>query len=115
MQDVATAAATEPVRLVHRALGRFRLIALLEGVSYLLLLFVAMPLKYIAGVPEAVRMVGLAHGLLFMAFMAALLHVAMMAGWPARRVVYALVASVVPFGTFALDRRLREEQLALGL
>jgi integral membrane protein len=52
-----------------RLLKRFRLVATLEGISFLVLLFVAMPLKYFAGMPKAVSVVGMAHGLLFVAYM----------------------------------------------
>jgi integral membrane protein len=51
--------------LIKSALGRLRIVAFLEGVSYLVLLGIAMPLKYIAGIPQAVRVVGMAHGVLF--------------------------------------------------
>jgi integral membrane protein len=95
---------------LHRAIGRLRVIAFLEGVSYLLLLGIAMPLKYLAGMPTAVRVTGLAHGLLFIAFVAAVIHVAAMLRWDRSRIIGALVASVVPFGTFVLDRRLRDDQ-----
>ena len=67
------------------ALHQFRLVALLEGSSYLLLLFVAMPLKYLAGLPLAVRLVGSLHGLLFLLFMVALARVARQRRWPLRR------------------------------
>ena len=55
------------------ALGRLRLAGLLEGWSFVVLLFIAMPLKYAAGQPEAVRVVGMAHGVLFLAYLAAIL------------------------------------------
>jgi integral membrane protein len=97
-----------------RSIVRLRVIAFLEGVSYLLLLGLAMPLKYLAGMPLAVRVTGLAHGLLFMAFIGAVAHVAMTMNWGRRRILGALVASIVPFGTFALDRRLSEDQRRLG-
>jgi integral membrane protein len=96
-----------------RLITRLRIVAGLEGVSYLVLLGVAMPLKYLAGMPIAVRVVGLAHGLLFMAFIAAVAHVAMTERWDVRRILGALVASIVPFGTFVLDRSLREDRLRL--
>jgi integral membrane protein len=96
-----------------RLIARLRIIAALEGVSYLVLLGVAMPLKYAAGMPLAVRVTGLAHGLLFMAFLAAATHVAMTELWDARRILGALVASLIPFGTFVLDRRLRADRLRL--
>jgi integral membrane protein len=62
-------------------LQRFRLIAFLEGLSFVLLVFVAMPLKYWAGVPLAVRIVGMAHGLLFLVFLGSLFDVAVKRGW----------------------------------
>ena len=89
-----------PVRLL-RAVG------LVEGVSFLLLLGVAMPLKYLAGVPQAVKVVGWVHGVLFMAYGAALLWTWAAARWPARRAGLALVAALVPFGPFLIDRRMR--------
>lgn len=91
------------------ALGRLRVIALVEGVSFLVLLFVAMPLKYAADMPEAVRWVGSAHGGLFLLFLLALLQAWDEAKWPLSRAAIGFVASVVPFGTFWFDRSLREE------
>jgi integral membrane protein len=95
--EVPTAAAT-PV-------GRFRIVAFWEGISYLLLLFVAMPLKYGLGFDMAVRVVGLAHGVLFLAYCATLALAGRQLG--ARLTVIAFVMSFVPGGTFWLDRRLR--------
>jgi integral membrane protein len=87
-------------------LARFRTIAFLEGLSYLTLLFVAMPLKYLADMPMMVRVVGMAHGVLFIAY-------AVLVAWLfARRTfsfssaAWAMVWSVIPFGTFILDRQL---------
>jgi integral membrane protein len=79
---------------------------MLEGSSFVLLLFIAMPLKYLAGRPEMVRVVGMAHGLLFVAFVFAVLQVAFEHRWPIRRALAALAASVLPFGPFILDARL---------
>ena len=90
-------------------LRQLRAIALAEGVSFLALLLVAMPLKYLAGIPLAVRVTGLVHGVLFLAFLAALVRAASERGWPLRRSAAALVAAVVPFGTFVFDRSLRQE------
>lgn len=92
-------------------LKQFRWVALLEGLSFVLLLFVAMPLKYWAGMPLAVRIVGSVHGLLFVAFLGALFRVALERDWPARRWGLALLSSLVPFGTFVFDRSLRRELL----
>jgi integral membrane protein len=91
------------------ALHQFRLVALLEGVSFLALLFIAMPLKYLAGLPLAVRVVGSVHGLLFLLFMAALYRAASERGWPPGRSLLAFVSAIVPFGTILFDRSLRRE------
>ena len=95
---------------VFRALAQLRLVGLLEGISYLVLLGIAMPLKYLAGMPMAVRVAGSLHGALFVLFLIAVWRVWRRADWPFSRVTGALVASVVPFGTFFLDRQLRDDQ-----
>jgi len=91
------------------ALRQLRLVALLEGSSFLILLFVAMPLKYLAGMPLAVRVVGSIHGALFIAFVVALYRAARARDWRRRRSVTAFVASILPFGTFVFDASLRRE------
>ena len=90
-------------------LRQLRLVALLEGSSFLILLFIAMPLKYLAGLPLAVRVVGSIHGALFLLFLAALYRAARARAWPRRRSVIAFVASILPFGTFVFDASLRGE------
>ncbi len=94
-------------------LRQFRWVAFLEGLSFVLLLFVAMPLKYWAGMPLAVRIVGGVHGLLFVLFVITLFRVALERDWPPKRWILAFVSSLVPFGTFAFDRSLQRE-LATG-
>jgi integral membrane protein len=86
--------------------ARLRAVAFLEGLSYLLLLGVAMPLKYLAGQPMAVRVVGSLHGLLFVLLVAATLA-AMRRGKPFGFGVRVALASLVPFGTFFLEAELR--------
>jgi integral membrane protein len=93
-------------------LARLRLTGQLEGLSFLLLLFVAMPLKYLAGMPLGVRVVGMAHGVLFLAYLALVFGVALERRWGPVRVGAAVVASVVPFGTLVFDRSLAREELA---
>ena len=83
-----------------------RRIALIEGVSFLLLLGIAMPLKYMAGMPMAVKVVGWVHGALFVIFCAALLQTMILAGWPILRGVLVFIASVVPFGPFLIDKKM---------
>jgi integral membrane protein len=90
-------------------LQHLRLVAFLEGTSFLVLLFIAMPLKYLAGLPLAVRIVGMVHGALFLVFLAALYRAGRDRRWPHRRWLIAFVASVVPFGTFMFDPSLRRE------
>ena len=94
-------------------LRQLRLVALLEGSSFLALLFVAMPLKYLAGLPMAVRIMGSVHGLLFLMFIAALYRAGRQHDWPLRRSLVAFVSSIVPFGTFVFDRSLRREIAAV--
>jgi integral membrane protein len=92
-------------------LARLRAVGLLEGLSFVVLLGVAMPLKYLAGMPEMVRVVGMAHGVLFLLFVAAALHVALERRWPIGRFALALAASVVPFGPVVLDARLLRREM----
>src|SRR5690606_26970859 len=87
-----------------QALKHFRLVAFLEGLSFLALLFIAMPLKYMADLPMAVRVTGSLHGLLFVAFVFLLFRAAAERDWSIKRSAGAFVSSLVPFGTFVLDR-----------
>jgi integral membrane protein len=91
------------------ALGRLRLISILEGLSLLLLLGVAMPLKYLAGQPMAVRWVGLVHGVLFISYVLLLVQNAIELRWSVRKIGLALLLSVVPFGAFYAERHLFQE------
>ncbi|MBL8724153.1 MAG: DUF3817 domain-containing protein [Planctomycetes bacterium] len=84
-----------------------RLVSLVEAVSYLLLLLVAMPLKYVWGWPWAVRVLGMAHGVLFLLLTWLLVRARFEAGWPLRRLLLVFVASLVPVWPFVLDRSLR--------
>lgn len=97
---------------MSNALAQLRLVAFLEGVSFVVLLFVAMPLKYLASLPAAVRVAGSVHGLFFVLFCAALFRAALERRWPLRRSIVAFGWSLVPFGTFVLDRSLRREPSA---
>ncbi len=90
------------------AVGRLRLVGWMEGASFVLLLGVAMPLKYIWGEPLAVRVVGLTHGVLWMAFLWLLYDAMKQQGWTWRQAAVPLVAGLLPFGPFIIDRRLRE-------
>ncbi len=83
-----------------------RRVAWIEGVSFLVLLGVAMPLKYLAGLPLAVKIVGWAHGVLFVVFALALLRTMFVARWPIARSALVFLAALLPFGPFVIDRRM---------
>lgn len=85
------------------ALSRFRIIAFVEGLSYLVLLFIAMPLKYWANMPGAVRITGMIHGVLFILFIVSLVEVMIKYRWSLVRSAYVFVSSLVPFGTFVVE------------
>ncbi|MGG7666369.1 DUF3817 domain-containing protein [Dyadobacter sp. BHUBP1] len=91
--------------LIKSALGRLRIIAFLEGISFIVLLGVAMPLKYFAGIPQAVRIVGMAHGVLFILFVLLLIQVATEKSWSFKKSALSFLSSLVPFGTFYADSR----------
>ncbi|CAM2005348.1 DUF3817 domain-containing protein [Acanthopleuribacter pedis] len=95
--------------LLKSALGQFRIVSLAEGTSYIILLFIAMPLKYMADMPGAVSIVGRIHGFLFIVFMIALLRVWVEADWKMGRALLAFVASIVPFGAFLFEVSLKKE------
>ena len=95
--------------MLKTPLGRLRAIGMTEGISFLLLLGVAMPLKYVWGLPMAVKVFGWIHGVLFMLFCVVLAGVWSDLKWPLKRVAITFIAALVPFGPFLIDRRLREE------
>lgn len=92
----------------HPALSRFITVSRLEGISFLLLVFIAMPLKYAAGMPMMVKYVGWAHGVLFIAYMLQLGIVAVKLKWDILRVIYGFVAALLPFGPFVFERHLQK-------
>jgi integral membrane protein len=93
--------------MLSTSLGRFRLVSLCEGMSYVVLLAIAMPLKYAAGQPRAVTIVGGIHGALFVLFCIALLAAAREQRWKIRTMVVAMIAAILPLGAFWLERALR--------
>ncbi len=89
-------------------LGRLLKVGFAEGVSFLVLLFIAMPLKYMAGMPTPVRIVGMLHGILFIGYAIALLQASLIYKWSFKKVVIAFLLSFLPFGTFYLERVLKK-------
>lgn len=85
----------------------FEVVALLEGVTFLALLGVAMPLKYLAGIALATRVMGLIHGLAFLAYAVVLIDALAMRRWSNKTVALGFLAAVLPAGTFVFVARLR--------
>jgi integral membrane protein len=97
------------------ALARLRLIGFVEGTSAVLLFCVAMPWKYLIDEPtgkQVVYVVGMAHGILWTIYIAAVLNATIARKWGVGRLVIAGLASIPPFATFIFDRSLRQEQRA---
>ncbi|HMU45049.1 MAG TPA: DUF3817 domain-containing protein [Chitinophagaceae bacterium] len=88
----------------------FRKAAIAEGISFIVLLFVAMPLKYFADLPKAVTIVGSLHGALFIVFMVLTYMVKEQLNKPLNWGVKAFLASIIPFGTFYMDRQWKKEE-----
>jgi integral membrane protein len=88
-----------------KLLTTFRIVALLEGVSYLLLLFIASPVKWFLGDPTYVKLLGMPHGILFMAYVVLAILIRNDMKWTRRTLWVVLIASVIPFGTFYVDKK----------
>jgi integral membrane protein len=83
----------------------FRYVGWLEGGSYLVLLLIAMPLKYIWGNPEMVRIVGMAHGLFFLAYLGVAFAMYDKYDWDIKKLGWAVTASLLPFGPFVFEAK----------
>jgi len=94
---------------MNRKIKTFALVALLEGISYILLLAIAMPLKYFFDFPYAVKVVGWAHGILFMLYMAALVICWREYNWSIKRVMLYGIAALLPVVPFYIERSLVRE------
>jgi integral membrane protein len=95
--------------MLKTPVGRLRAIGMIEAISFLVLLGIAMPLKYFADLPQAVRIVGWTHGILFIGFFIALMLARDAMQWNFRWTALVLLAALLPFGPFVIDRRLRQE------
>jgi integral membrane protein len=85
---------------------QFKMVAILEGVSFLGLLGIAMPLKYIFGLPATTQVLGMAHGILFIAYVLMVFLIRKQLDWNLKTTALALTAAVLPFGPFVVDRKL---------
>ncbi|SDO19586.1 DUF3817 domain-containing protein [Alkalicoccus daliensis] len=92
--------------MFNNDLGRFRIMGLLEGASLIILLFVAMPFKYMLGISEAVSIAGALHGFLFIIYMMLTVYTTYKIRWSLKWFFGAVAAAFVPFGNFLLDRRI---------
>ncbi|MCX8523624.1 DUF3817 domain-containing protein [Chryseobacterium formosus] len=87
----------------------YRRIAIIEGISYLILLFIAMPIKYILNISEPVKYFGWIHGVLFLVYMVILIIASIKYRWSLKRIAIYLIGSVLPFVPFILDKNLKKE------
>lgn len=86
-----------------------RILGVVEGISFLVILFVTMPLKYMWEMPEPNKIVGMAHGILFIAYCLLVLIVGYKLKWKLLTIFWALFASIIPFGTFVADTKIFKE------
>jgi len=87
------------------AVKLFRIISTMEGISFLLLLGIAMPLKYIFDIPEMVQVVGMTHGVLFLLYIAGAVYVSQLLGWSFKTLAIVVSCSLIPFGPFYVDKK----------
>lgn len=87
-----------------------RILGIVEGISFLVILFVTMPLKYIWEMREPNQIVGMAHGVLFIAYCVLVVIVGYRFKWKLLTIFWALLASVLPFGTFVADAKIFKEE-----
>jgi len=92
---------------MNNSVKKFRIINSAEGYSYLLLLFVAMPLKYIMGIAIVTKIVGMIHGILFITFIYLLVTAWQDAKWSIKESIIFFIASLIPFGTFFTKKRIK--------
>ena len=92
--------------MIKTTIGRLRITGFLEGMSYILLLGICMPLKYIWEMPEPTYYVGMAHGVLFVAYCILVVLAMVKYKWNLLTTFWALLASLLPFGTFVADAKI---------
>ncbi len=89
----------------------FKYLAIVEGYSFLVVLFVTMPLKYLGNILLPNKIMGMAHGVLFLAYVVVAILVAQLLKWNFKKMLITLAMSVVPFGTFWMEREYLEPEL----
>ena len=96
-----------------KPLQLLRKIGIAEGISFLVLLLISMPLKYYFGYPLAVKYTGWAHGLLFVSYISLAYYAKETYNWPVKKFLLAIVAAFLPLGTFVYDKQLKKEEFLL--
>ncbi|MEP5341420.1 MAG: DUF3817 domain-containing protein [Algibacter sp.] len=91
-------------------LNIFRITALLEGISYILLLFIATPIKHFIGDPQYVKLLGMPHGMLFILYIILAFLIKGDMKWTNKSFLFVLLASILPFGTFYIERKYLKPQ-----
>jgi integral membrane protein len=96
--------------MFNSALKRFRIISIIEGISYLLLVFIAMPIKYIGENPYPVKILGMAHGVLFILFMISLFEAKRKESWDTGFMFQLFVLSLIPFGAVVIESKVKPKE-----
>jgi integral membrane protein len=97
--------------MLKNSLPRFRLVAFLEGCSFLLFA-ITMPLKYEFHIPQPNYITGMIHGVLFLSYIVLLIQVSAEYKWPLKKIFLAFIASLIPFGTFYANKKIYREPVS---
>ena len=89
--------------MLKTPIGIFRVMGFIEGLSLLILLFIAMPLKYFVDIPEAVRIVGSLHGFCFVLYVMIIAYTTYKIRWSLKWIVSSFLVAFIPFGNLLLD------------
>ncbi|WP_226582106.1 DUF3817 domain-containing protein [Halobacillus litoralis] len=95
--------------MLKTPIGKLRVMGFLEGMSFLILLFISMPLKYMFDTPEAVSVNGMIHGGLFVVYMLIVAYVTFKVRWSFKWAAGAFIVAFIPFGNFILDHQLKKK------
>jgi len=91
-------------KTLEKSINTFKLISTLEAISFLVLLGIAMPLKYFWEMPQMVQIIGMIHGVLFLLYIAGATYISQQLNWTIKKLSIAILCSVLPFGPFYIER-----------
>jgi integral membrane protein len=100
--------------MLQTPIDRFRIMGFIEGASLVILLFFAMPLKYFAGIPEAVSIVGALHGGLFISYVLVIAYTTVKIKWSFVWIASAIIVAFIPFGNMMLDSKLKKQSFFIN-